>query len=189
MARFLDAILHSEGSAKAAPRARKRLVWVDTTAGWLERFTGVAERYAEFDGPGFYDRATGDCWGGFPRADDSVMLGNEQIYSPMIIKDVPEFFEQGYGYVSSRSTKREMMKDMGGKTETVIRDWERVTPAAKGRPRKGYINKKVCDASGAKFSEGDLDWVESKCAEQMAPMSPEHRNLKFPDQLESDYDH
>ena len=124
---------------------RKRLKWIDNRADWHAAFAANADKYAEYVGPGFYEKASGTEWGGFAKPFDrgaAAMLGNEPIYKPMIIPDVHAHVSSVTGRViNSRSDQRAEFD----RTGTVCWDDDAKKP-------RGYINEDFCRARGLETS-------------------------------------
>jgi hypothetical protein len=134
---------------------RKRLKWIDGSAAWRAAFAGKTDKYAEYVGPGFYDLKTGEEWGGFAKPFDTgaaVVLGNEPIYSPMYIPDVPDHISTVSGrYIGSASQQRDEFK------RTNTRPWD-----ADEKQPLGYADRNFALSRGLKICDKTSAWLEDK---------------------------
>ncbi len=128
---------------------RRIMVNIDASAEWRKRFGGKTAKGIEYEGPGLYDKKTGAAWEGFAnKGEPFSMYGNEPIYRPMIMRDMPEHLSVNQDrLISSRSEYREELK----RTDTV--------PMERGMKGEspGYVDDRFAKANRKKSTQKAKD--------------------------------
>lgn len=112
---------------------------------------------ASFEEPGHYNAATG-----YRRQIDQ----HEELFTPMVIRDVPEHQHPSGKWISSRSHQREEAKKTGKIP------WERVNP----KREKGFTNEAFCKKRGLKPSDKARAYLDGEMQSKRAKLKPQTLN-------------